>query len=310
MNLTLPLLIVISGPTAIGKSEIAFKLAQRFNSIIISADSRQFYKEMHIGTAIPPEHYLKTIPHYFIKFISVKDYYNVSKYENDVIALLNEYFKKNKIAFLVGGSGLYIDAVCYGIDDMPDYDPSLRKYLIKQTEIYGLSWLRQLLLYYDKVTYNKIDLNNKIRMLRAVEVSILSKKPYSEVIKNTRKQRDFKIIKIALNTNRELLYKKIDNRVDQMISNGLIQEAKELYPLKNLSPLKTFGYKELFLYFDGKYTLEEAIKKIKFNTHKYARRQITWLKRDKEYKWFEPTDFDKICNYIYETINNLQNGKN
>ncbi|MCX7954120.1 MAG: tRNA (adenosine(37)-N6)-dimethylallyltransferase MiaA [Bacteroidales bacterium] len=302
MTIPRPNLVVISGPTGVGKSEVAFQLAQKFNSIIISADSRQFYKEMLIGTAIPPDEYLRKIPHYFIRFISIKDYYNANKYEKDVLALLDDYFKKNNIAFLVGGSGLYIDAVCYGIDEMPDYDPNLRNYLIKQCNIYGLSWLRKLLLYYDKTTYQHIDLNNKNRMLRAIEVSILSGKPYSTVITKTKKQRYFNIIKIALNTNRTLLYNKIDSRVDQMIERGLIQEAKELYNYKNLTPLNTFGYKELFLYFDGIYSLDEAIKKIKFNTHKYARKQLTWLKRDKNYNWFEPTDTNKIINFIFKSL--------
>ena len=299
-------LVVISGPTGIGKTDLAFIIAQKFNAEIIGADSRQFYKDLKIGVSIPPEDYLKKIPHHFISFLSITDYYNAYKYERDVINFLENYFTKKNVALLVGGSGLYIDAVCKGIDDMPDCDFDLRNYLNKQYSIYGISWLRKLLYYYDPIIYNKVDLNNHKRLIRFIEVSILAKKPYSSIIKKTNKERNFKIIKIAINQNRTDLYNKIDKRVDEMIKNGLIEEAKSLYKFKDLLPLKTIGYQEIFSFIDGKISLSEAIDKIKFNTHKYAKKQISWLKRDKKYVWFDFNNFDDLIknveNYLKKNL--------
>ena len=296
-------LVVIAGPTASGKTKLSLQLAQFFQTVIINADSRQFYKELQIGTAPPTNEDLQKVKHYFVQNLSIHDYYNVSKYENDVLLLLNELFETYKIIFLVGGSGLYIDAVCKGIDDMPEYDPELRANLIEMLNEKGIEWLRALLKQLDPDTYNRIDLKNKNRVLRAIEVSLQTGLPYSSFLKRTPKKRPFNIIKIAINKEREKLYADINSRVDEMIKAGLVNEALSLYKYKHLTPLKTVGYKELFDFIENKITLDEAIDLIKRNTRKYARKQLTWFRRDKEYKWFDSNDLEKITQYIFEKVN-------
>ncbi len=296
-------LVVLAGPTAVGKTKLAIELAEYFKTCIINADSRQLYKELQIGTAPPTPEELNKVEHYFVQILSVKDYYNVSQFENEVISLLYELFKTRKLIFLVGGSGLYIDAVCNGIDDMPNYDPELRKELLIQYEKNGIDWFRALLKKLDPNTYQNIDLKNKNRIFRAVEVCLQTGKPYSYFLKNTKKHRPFKILKIALNRNRLELYDIINNRVDKMTEKGLIEEAKSLYSFKNYTPLKTVGYKELFDYLENKYSLDEAIDLIKRNTRKYARKQLTWFRRDKDYRWFHPNDKSLIIHYIENNIN-------
>lgn len=239
---------------------------------------------------------------FFIQHLSIHDYYNVSRYENDVLNLLSQLFRQYNPILLVGGSGLYIDAVCKGIDEMPDYDPELREQLMQELNNHGIEWLRALLKNLDPQSYERIDLKNKNRLFRAVEVCIQTGKPYSSFLQNKGKQRPFRILKIALDRPREELYEAINLRVDKMIQNGLEEEAKALYPFRHLVPLKTVGYKELFDYFDGKYSLEEAIDLIKRNTRKYARKQLTWLRRDKDYVWFRPCQVEDIKHLIQQKL--------
>lgn len=297
-----PWLIILAGPTAIGKTDLAVEIAQRLNTSIIGCDSRQFYKELNIGTAPPSDEQLKKVKHYFVHFLSIHDYYNVSKYENDVNAKLSEIFQTNKAVVLVGGSGLYIDAVVKGIDDMPDIDVGLRNELNHQLSEKGVEWLRAQLQKLDYETYQKIDLKNKNRILRAVEVCLQTGMPYSSFLKRQSKDRPYKMLKIALDMPRELLYERINSRVDNMINHGLVEEAKLYYPFKNLVALKTVGYKELFDYFENKSTLEEAIDLIKRNTRKYARKQLTWLRKDKDYHWFHPSEKEQIFRFIQSKI--------
>ena len=296
------LLIVLVGPTAIGKTNLAIDIALKFKAPIIGCDSRQFYKELKIGTAPPSSEQLAMVKHHFVHFLSIHEYYNVSKYENDVNSELSEIFKKNSVAVLVGGSGLYVDAVVKGIDDMPDIDIELRENLNKQLIDNGIEWIRAQLQKLDFETYQKIDLSNKNRILRALEVCLQTGMPYSSFLKKKSKDRPYKILKIALDMPRKLLYERINLRVDEMIKQGLVEEARKFYPYKNLIPLKTVGYKELFDYFDGKLTLEEAIDLIKRNTRKYARKQLSWFRRDKDYYWFHPNDKNNIIDLIQSHI--------
>ena len=291
-------LLLITGPTAVGKTDISIDIAKKYNTEIISCDSRQFYKELNIGTAVPNLNQLNEVKHHFIQHISIHDYYNVSMYENDVIDLLKKLFVKNNIVILTGGSGLYIDAVCKGIDDMPNVDFEIRKNLQEKLEQEGIQSLRFELKKIDEKTYNNIDLKNSKRILRALEVFYQTGKKLSDFKTAKNKKRDFKIVKVCLNINREKLYDKINKRVDIMINRGLIEEAKTMYEYKNLIALKTVGYKELFEYFEEKITLEKAIELIKRNTRHYARKQLTWFRKDNEINWFD-LDNDKL---FYEFV--------
>jgi len=295
-------LIVITGPTGIGKTNLSIQLAQYFSSEILSADSRQVYKEMEIGTAVPSDEELKKIPHHFIKTVSIHDYYNVSKYESQAIALLEQLYKKHKVVILTGGTGLYIDAVCKGIDLMPDPDPKIRENLNRLFKEKGLDFLQQQLKIKDLEYYQTVDLNNPARIIRALEICEQTQKPYSSFRKTTAKNRDFKTIKIALNTDRSILYDRINRRVHLMIENGLIEEAKSLYTYKDLTALKTVGYQELFSAFSGEYSIEEGITRIQNSSRKYARKQISWIRRDSEYRWFEASQINEIISYIESII--------
>lgn len=295
-------LIVLSGPTAVGKTSFSIELAEKYYTNIISADSRQFFKELQIGTAVPSCEEQQKIKHHFVQNMSIKDYYNAYSFEKDTLNLLQELFKINNIQLMVGGSGMYIDAVCKGIDYMPDIDEELRASLIKKLEDEGLESLRADLKNLDPEFYNQADLNNKQRILRALEVCKQTGKPYSSFRKSKAKKRDFQIIKIALNMDREKLYERINLRVDLMIKEGLIDEAKSVKEFRGQYALKTVGYRELFSYFDGEYDLERAVELIKRNTRHYARRQISWINRDKEYKWFYPEDKNLIAEYINKKI--------
>ncbi len=291
-------LIVIVGPTASGKTSVAIEIAQKYNTEIISADSRQFYKEIPIGTATPQSEEMQGIKHHFVGNLTVNDYYNVSKFEQDVMELLKKKFQKNKIMLMVGGSGLYIDAVCNGIDDLPDADEDLRARLNKLFEIEGLSAIQQKLKQLDPEYYEKVDLNNPKRILRALEVSIQTGKPYSSHRKGNSVERPFNIIKIGLEIPREQLIERIDRRLDSMIKEGWIEEATSVLPYKDNNALNTVGYKELFKYLENEWSLDLAIEKIKVNTRRYAKRQMTWFKRDKETTWFSPDDSEKIIEFI------------
>jgi tRNA dimethylallyltransferase len=293
-------LFVISGPTAIGKTALAIDVAQKLNAEIISADSRQFYKELKIGVAAPSDEELSAVKHHFVGHLSITDYYNVSKFEQDVIGFLNMYFKTNDNAVMVGGSGLYIDAVCKGIDDLPDPDENLRKKLKKLLKTNGIGYLQQLLEELDPDYFDIVDLNNPNRLLRALEVIIQTGETYTSLRNSKPRQRDFEIVKIGLNRPREELVEIIEKRVDRMITDGLVDEVRSLEKYRGVNALKTVGYQEIFSYFDGTFTLDEAIEKIKTNTRRYAKRQITWFKRDKEINWFLPEERQKILESLHK----------
>ncbi len=295
-------LIVLLGPTGVGKTDLSIFLAEHFNTSIISSDSRQIYKEMNIGTAVPEKEYLDRVKHYFIGTLSVKDYFNSWEYEKGALATISFLHKKNDVALLVGGSMMYIDAVCNGIDDIPTIDKHLRDDLQKKFEKEGLDAICTMLKKLDPIFYNEVDLKNAKRVLHAVEVCIMAGKPYSSLRTKEKKIRDFKIIKIGLNRNREELYERINKRVDIMLRDGLLEEVKQLYPLKHLNSLNTVGYKEVFGHFDGKYDMEEAIRLIKRDSRRYAKRQLSWFNRDKDIMWFNPDDKEKILKAIEEKM--------
>ncbi len=297
-----PLLVIVSGPTGIGKTATGIELAQHFQSEIISSDSRQFFRELSIGTAVPSSEELTQIPHHFIHNLSVTDSYNASDFENDVLKLTSQLFKKHNIIFLVGGSGLYIDAVCKGIDDLPTISQEVRNKQQHLFESKGIDYLRDRLKEIDPEYYNKVDIHNHKRMLKGIEVYEMTGKPYSSFLSNKNKKRPFKTIKIVLDMNREDLYTRINVRVDKMIEAGLLNEAKAMLPYRNLTPLKTVGYKELFEYFDNKITLAQAIELIKNHSRAYARRQLTWFRRYNDVNWFHPKELDKMIHLINKNL--------
>ena len=295
-------LIVLLGPTGVGKTNLSLRIAEQFNAPILSADSRQLYKELPIGTAAPTKEEMQKAPHYFVGNLHLGDYYSASRFEEEVIALLSELHKKNPIALLSGGSMLYIDAVCNGIDDIPTIDPELREGLIKRLDTEGIDQLRNELRILDPVYYNEVDLKNTKRILHALEICLMTGKAYSSLRTKTQKKRPFEIIKIGLTRDREELYERINLRVEQMLADGLIEEARKVYPQKGLNSLNTVGYKELFQHFDDTWTLDFAIEKIKQNSRIYSRKQMTWFKRDREIKWFHPDNETEIIDYLKATI--------
>lgn len=295
-------LIVIVGPTAVGKTALGIKLARYFDTEIISADSRQLYCEMHIGTAAPSADELSQAKHLFVKNKTATEYYNASMFEFDVIEVLNELFKNKNMALMVGGSTLYVDAVCHGIDDLPAVDMKLREQLMEQYRKEGIDFLRNKLKALDPEHYQKVDLHNPNRMLKAIEVSLMTGKPYSSLLTATTKDREFNIIKIGINRERPELFERINQRVDQMISDGLVEEVKSLIPYREANALKTVGYREIFEYLDGSISLNLAIEQIKTNTRRYAKRQLTWFSRDKEMPWFHPEHTDQIIDYIQSKL--------
>ena len=298
MNDPGPSLVIITGPTAIGKTRISIHFAKTFSTEIISCDSRQFYQELNIGVARPNKEELASVPHHMIGFLSIQDSYNVYQFEQDALALCKELFASHAIVIMTGGSGLYIRSIIQGIDDLPDPDPALRKQLKKEFEEVGISALQQKLNLLDPEYYEEVDLSNPKRLLRAIEVTVTTGIPYSSLrIKQSRK-RPFRIIQVGLSTNREDLYDRINERVDEMFEMGLEKEARNLYPFRNLNALNTVGYKELFAYFDGIYSMEKAIEKIKTNTRRYAKRQLTWFRKDPSITWFEPDKLADIQNYV------------
>ncbi len=296
-------LVVITGPTGIGKTDVSIKIAQHFNAEIVSADSRQIFKELCIGTAVPTKQELAAVPHPFIQSHSVEENYNASRYETEALELINELFQQKDVLLLVGGSMLYIDAICKGIDIMPDADQEIRASLKKQLEEEGLESLRLQLKTLDPEYYKKVDLKNPNRIIHALEISIQTGKPYSSFRSNTPKERPFRIIKIALNCDRELLHKRINLRVDKMMEAGLEAEAQSVYHKKHMNSLNTVGYQELFAYFNGEISRDKAIELIKRNSRRYARKQITWFRRDEGVNWFEPTESEKIIAWLESQIN-------
>ncbi|MGD1946346.1 MAG: tRNA (adenosine(37)-N6)-dimethylallyltransferase MiaA [Croceivirga sp.] len=277
--------IAITGPTAIGKTGRAISLAQHFKTEIVSTDSRQFYKEMAIGTAVPSQEELNTCKHHFIQHISVQDAYSVGDFERDALKCINELFKQNDIVVLVGGSALFMDAVLHGMDSFPEVDPSIRKRLNAQYQSEGIVALQTQLKRLDPNHYDKVDLQNPHRLIRSLEVSIATGKPYSSFLGKRTQKRPFSSILIGLHAERELVYERINTRVDLMMEMGLLEEAKSLYIHKDLNALNTVGYKEIFEFLDGNTTLQTAVTEIKKNTRRFAKRQLTWYRKNKMVKW-------------------------
>lgn len=296
------ILIVLLGPTGVGKTDIAIELARHLGCEIISADSRQFYREMKIGTAVPDDAQLAAIPHHFVRFLPVSSYYSSSIYERDVLKLLGELFTRNNTQILAGGSALYIDAVCQGIDDIPDIDPAIRDKYLEKFRKEGIESLRIELKRRDPVHYEKVDLRNHKRIIRALEICDSTGLPYSSFLKNKKRERDFEIIKVGLQRQREELNTRINDRVDRMLAEGLEDEARELYQFRNLNALMTVGYRELFDYFEGKISRDEAVRLIKRNTRRFAKRQMTWWSRDKEINWFDPEKQAEVFQFIKESV--------
>lgn len=298
MSMKTKKVIFIVGPTAIGKTSLSIDIAKKLNTEIISCDSRQFYKELKIGSAPPSVNELAEIKHHFIQNMSVTNEYNAGKFEIDAIKLITELHKEKDVLIVVGGSGLYIDAICKGFDDIPIVEPKLRNQLNNEFKEKGEEWLQNKIQEIDPEFYANCDKNNSQRLLRALEVFKKTNKTISSFKTRKSKSRTFQIIKIGLDTNREILYKRINNRVDKMLEQGLVDEAHSLISYQNLNALQTVGYKELFHYYNNKSTLETAVDQIKQNTRRFAKRQITWFKKDKNITWFEPSQTKEIKEFI------------
>jgi len=296
-------LISIVGPTAIGKTALSIKLAQYYNTEIISCDSRQFFKEMTIGTAVPEPEEQAAAPHHFIQNKSILEEYNVGAFELEAISKLEELYKEHDVVIMVGGSGLYVNAVINGLDDFPKVDPAIREELTQRLELEGIESLQNQLKVLDPITYEKIALDNPQRLSRALEICIGSGKPYSSFLNVKKNSRIFKTISIGVTANRELMYERINNRVDIMMGNGLLEEVKTLYLHKGLNALNTVGYKELFNYLDQEWELDFAVSEIKKNTRRFAKRQVTWFKRNKETTWFDfQYKLDDVTSYLQQLI--------
>lgn len=298
------ILLIITGPTAVGKTDFAIAIAQMLGTEIISADSRQIYREMMVGTARPTIEQLQKVPHHMVACRSIHEYYNASLYEEEVIALLQKLYAQYDTVILTGGSGLYIDAVCYGIDDLPTIDPQVRQQLSDRLRQEGLTVLQAELKRIDPDYYQSADISNPKRVLKALEVYAMTHRPYSSFLTRTPKKREFDPVFVVLDLPRHELHQRIDNRVDQMVQAGLIEEAKSLYPYRHLNALNTVGYKELFEYFEEKCSLEQAIALIKRNTRRYARRQLTWFRRYDKALWIQPQSPDILVQWLKQTEKN------
>lgn len=295
-------LIIVVGPTGIGKSDVSLKIAQHYQTEIISADSRQIFKELCIGTAVPPAEDLQQAKHHFIQNISVTETYNASRFETEVLSLLNNLFPEKNPLIMTGGSMLYVDALCKGIDDIPDVDPEIRLALVEEFEANGIDALRLQLKKLDPEYYNQVDLKNPKRILHALEICLVTGKPYSSLRTNTVKKRPFDMIKIGLNMDREQLYDRINRRVLKMVEAGLFEEAASVFSLRKLQALDTVGYKEIFSYMEGEISKEEAIALIQRNTRRYARKQLTWFRKDPAIQWFEPHQEQEIIQYLDQKL--------
>lgn len=289
-------LIVVTGPTGVGKTEATLRLAEHFDVPVINADSRQIFSEIPIGTAAPTAAQQARVRHYFVGNHHLEDYYSASLFEEDVLKIINE--ASSKVSLLSGGSMMYIDAVCKGIDDIPTIRPEIRQEMMQLLENEGLEKMCELLHEWDPEHWAVVDKNNPRRVIHALEICKQTGRTYTSFRSNTIKERPFNIIKIGLNRDRETLYQRINQRVLQMIDDGMIEEAQRVYPKRMLNSLNTVGYKELFEYLDGLTTLDEAIFKIQSNTRRYARKQLTWYKRDAEMTWFSPDNIEEILNYL------------
>jgi tRNA dimethylallyltransferase len=291
-------LLIICGPTAVGKTALSVQLAKHYSTEVISADSRQLYKEMSIGTAKPTVQEMEAVPHHFIDCISVRQNYTAGDYEKEVIKKLDELFTIHDIVVMCGGTGLYIDAVCKGFDEGIESNAEIKQQITEQYNSLGLEWLQNEVKERDIDFYNKADIHNPQRLMRALEVCLVTGKPYSSLRKNSMAERNFNAIKIFINEDREVLYEKINHRVDAMMQHDLLKEAESLYAYKNLNALNTVGYKELFDYFDNKTSLDKAVDLIKQHTRNYAKRQVTWFKNDEDCTTFGPNDIEKIKAFV------------
>ena len=296
-------LVIVLGPTGVGKSDISVQLAKHYHTEIVSADSRQFFRELSIGTAVPSAADLAEVPHHFIQNKSIHHYYNVSEYETEALQCIQELFKKVNPVILTGGSMLYLDTICNGIDDIPTVDPEIRDEVIRWYEACGIEALRQRLLKVDPEYYQIVDLNNPKRMLHAVEVCQMTGKTYTSFRTQTVRERPFRIIKIGINQDRKVLYERINQRVLRMMEAGLLEEAQSVYPCRTLNSLNTVGYKELFTFLDGDCSLDEAVDMIQRNSRKYARKQLTWFRRDQSITWFEPNQLSEVVAFIDQKMN-------
>ncbi len=293
-------LIVITGPTAVGKSDLCLDIAKQFDIPIINADSRQIFRELRIGTARPTEEQMQEVRHYFVGTLGLKDYYSASLFEQQVLELLERLFQDSDYALMVGGSMMYIDAVCNGIDDIPTIDDETRATMKRRLAEEGLERLCEELHRLDPEYYEIVDRQNPRRVVHALEICTMTGTTYTSFRKREKRERPFGIIKIGLNRPREELYKRINQRVDQMMADGLLEEVKSLLPQRHLNALNTVGYKELFDFLDGRWPLEEAVERIKGNTRRYARKQLTWYKKDEQIRWFHPDNKEEIIDYIIQ----------
>lgn len=293
-------LIVLIGPTGVGKTELSLRIAELFNTNILSADSRQLYADLKIGTAAPTPAQLARVPHHFVGTLALTDYYSAAQYETDVLQLLDTLFLEKETVVLTGGSMMYIDAVCKGIDDIPTVDAETRKIMLERYESEGLERLCAELKLLDPEYYHTVDLKNHKRVIHALEICYMTGKTYTSFRTQQKKERPFRIIKVGLTREREELYERINHRVDIMIQDGLVEEAKSVYAHRHLNSLNTVGYKEMFQYLSGEWELPFAIEKIKQNSRIYSRKQMTWFKRDKEIKWFHPEKKTEIVAYLRE----------
>lgn len=295
-------LLVLLGPTGVGKTEWSIRVAEELGSSIISADSRQIYKGMTIGTAAPNEEQLKRVKHYFVDKLNPQEYFSASEFEDEVLTLLDKLYTQHNTIVMTGGSMMYIDAVCKGIDDIPTIDEKLRSDLQELYQKEGIDPIRRQLKLLDPVFYDEVDLKNPKRVIHALEICLMAGKPYSSLRTNTKKERPFKIVKVGFNRDRNELYNRINLRVDQMIEDGLEEEARSFYPMRHLNSLNTVGYKELFNYFDGNCSKDFAIDKIKQHSRNYARKQLSWFRRDKDIYWI---NLSKSQDGVVEEIINL-----
>jgi len=295
-------LLVLLGPTGVGKTNLSLPLAEFLASPVLSADSRQLYKELAIGTAAPTQEEQAQAKHYFVGTLQLTDYYSASQFEEEAIALLNDLFQSHETILMCGGSMMYIDAVCKGIDEIPTIDETLRADLRDLYHKEGIDPIRQQLKLLDPVFYKQVDLRNHKRVIHALEICLMAGKPYSSLRTDSPKPRPFRILKIGLQREREELYERINQRVDKMMEQGFLEEARSVYPLRHLNSLNTVGYKELFNYFSGEWTLDFAIEKIKQNTRIYSRKQMSWFKRDKEILWFRPEQLEEVEGWIVKIV--------
>ncbi len=298
-----PTLIVLIGPTGIGKTDLSLNIAEHYNTEIISADSRQLYADLKIGTAAPTSEQLARVKHHFVGTLQLTDYYSAAQYEAEVMKKLDELFKRHNVIVLTGGSMMYVDAVCKGIDDIPTVDEETRKTLMQHYENVGLERLCAELKILDPEYYDIVDKKNPKRVIHALEICYMTGQTYTSFRTSQTKERPFNIIKVGLRREREELYARINKRVDIMMEDGLLEEAKSVYQYKDLNSLNTVGYKEMFKYLDGEWELPFAIEKIKQNSRIYSRKQVTWFKRDTDITWFHPDDTDNIMSFIEERLN-------